>query len=525
LRARAARVVQGASGRSPGERATLWGLVIVLAAYLALGALYAAMTPAWQVPDEPAHYNYVKYVAEHGQLPELRVGDYTADYLEQIKSQRFPPSLSIEPIRYESHQPPLYYVSAAIVYRLGQGLLGQAGSDRELAVLLRIFSMLIGGITLVVSYRIVRRVYAEEPLLALGTAAFMAFLPMHLAMNAGVNNDSLSELMLVLVVWRLVAMDGVRWSWRSTLAVGLLLGLALLTKMQAYVAVGVALFALGWDVLAARRRAAPRSEATEFTWPQVLARAGVMLGIALAVVSPWLVRNMRLYGPADPLGMVRHDQVVMGQLTTQQFVDQYGVGKLVDDLVVTTFHSFWGQFGWMGVLLHERIYMTLLVATMLVGAGLALYVKSLHSQLGTHSEQSRRGMALLFVWALGTTLVYLWYNTKYVQHQGRYLFPALTSWGLVFTLGLCTILRRRPIPTLIALGAVLAFLVAYGAWRGDIKEFYVALTVAAAAAIAAGHWLEERRPGAAMGLAYLGLCGLALLCLYVYVVPNLQPPA
>ena len=106
--------------------------------------------------------------------------------------------------------------------------------------------MLIGGITLLVGYRIVRRVYAEEPGLALGTAAFMAFLPMHLAMNAGVNNDPSAELMLALVVWRLVAIGAagrpmVGPGPGGTVGLGVLLGLALLTKMQAYVAVGVAL--------------------------------------------------------------------------------------------------------------------------------------------------------------------------------------------------------------------------------------------------------------------------------------------
>ena len=116
---------------------------------------------------------------------------FPSDYLEEIKSQRFPPSLSIDPIRYESHQPPLYYVLGAMVYRLGQGVLGNGASDRELALLLRMFSVLIGGITLLVGYGIVRRVYADEPGLALGTVSFMAFLPMHLAMNAGVNNDAL----------------------------------------------------------------------------------------------------------------------------------------------------------------------------------------------------------------------------------------------------------------------------------------------------------------------------------------------
>ncbi|MCB0131202.1 MAG: hypothetical protein KDD78_10145, partial [Caldilineaceae bacterium] len=39
------------------QRPRPW-LVLILAAYVLLGALYAINTPAWQAPDEPAHYNY-----------------------------------------------------------------------------------------------------------------------------------------------------------------------------------------------------------------------------------------------------------------------------------------------------------------------------------------------------------------------------------------------------------------------------------------------------------------------------------
>ena len=39
---------------------------IVLAVYLALAAQYAALTPDWQAPDEPAHYNVVRQIAQTG---------------------------------------------------------------------------------------------------------------------------------------------------------------------------------------------------------------------------------------------------------------------------------------------------------------------------------------------------------------------------------------------------------------------------------------------------------------------------
>ncbi len=48
----------------------------ILAVYFVLAGLFAVNTPAWQAPDEPAHYNYVAYVAEQGGFPVLHFGDY-----------------------------------------------------------------------------------------------------------------------------------------------------------------------------------------------------------------------------------------------------------------------------------------------------------------------------------------------------------------------------------------------------------------------------------------------------------------
>jgi 4-amino-4-deoxy-L-arabinose transferase-like glycosyltransferase len=110
-------------------------LVLILGIYAALGVLFAARTPAWQAPDEPAHYNYVRYLAQSGQFPVLQMGDYPSAYLEQIKSQHFPPDMSIDAIRYEFHQPPLYYVLAAPLFALTGGSL----------LVLRLFSVLLGA--------------------------------------------------------------------------------------------------------------------------------------------------------------------------------------------------------------------------------------------------------------------------------------------------------------------------------------------------------------------------------------------
>jgi hypothetical protein len=63
-------------------------LASILLLYVALATLFAVYTPPWQAPDEPAHYNYVGYVAAHGDFPVLRMGDYSHTYLEETLQRR-----------------------------------------------------------------------------------------------------------------------------------------------------------------------------------------------------------------------------------------------------------------------------------------------------------------------------------------------------------------------------------------------------------------------------------------------------
>ncbi len=50
-------------------------LAFILIAYLILGTAYAFQTPAWQAPDEPAHYNYIQFIVEKRALPILQQGE------------------------------------------------------------------------------------------------------------------------------------------------------------------------------------------------------------------------------------------------------------------------------------------------------------------------------------------------------------------------------------------------------------------------------------------------------------------
>src|SRR5690606_36347267 len=133
---------------------------------------------------------------------------------------------------------------------------------------------------------------------------------------------------------------------------GVLLGLLLLTKLTLYVLVALAVLATCWY------------ETRRHGWKALSSVALSVLALPLAMALPWYVRNVLVYGWPDVLGQLRHNMVVVGQPR----VEGWDLAH-VQFLVRVTFQSFWGQFGWMGVVMPDWIYRSyaLLMGAWLLG--------------------------------------------------------------------------------------------------------------------------------------------------------------
>ncbi len=398
-------------------------LLVILAAYLVVGALFALYTPDWQAPDEPAHYNYVAQVAAGDGFPMIEPGDWQQAYQEALKAARFAPELLDElgSIEYEDHQPPLYYLLASVVYRLTAGSL-QA---------LRLLGVVIGAGVVLCAYAIGKLLYPQRAAVGLGAAAFVAFLPQHVAMLAAVNNDSLSELLigltLLVTLLYLFAYPPLTSQYRGEVLLGVLLGLIFITKSTGYLMAGVVVLAL---LLRWRRSGQP---------------AGALIRVVVVALLPalilgglWWARNIAVYGFPDFLGLRAHDVVVADQLRTADYIASIGFNAYLSSAVQTTFNSFWGQFGWMALPLPEWMYMGFAGLLVVALSGLLLRRFLPLSPSPTESEVKHRRDAWLCIGLLLllALLAYVYYNTEFVQFQGRYLFPALIPLGLLVALGL-----------------------------------------------------------------------------------------
>jgi 4-amino-4-deoxy-L-arabinose transferase-like glycosyltransferase len=424
----------------------------ILLLFLISGALYAIYTPDWQAPDEPAHYNYVRQLAG-GQLPVIEAADYDQQYIERVVGSGFDPHYSVERFRYEDWQPPLYYLLQTPIYLLSGGSL----------TALRLFSVVLGTGIVFIAYLTARQLFPARPWLALSVAVFVAFLPQHLAILASVNNDSLAELLIAGILLLLVQMSVARYfaetqymfgkshlqardlpnrvTFNRLLLIGLLLGLGFLTKGTVYLmapVVGLGLLLHFWG-----------------RWNRFIKALLIVFVPALVLGTFWWARNVVVYGELDVLGKAAHDTVVVGQPRTADWITQYGLAETIRRFVQTTFTSFWGQFGWMALPIQGWPYSLSLALSLLAVAGLllsALFGGATKRTEGTfrsarddegeeHSTPSKVALwgtrklrsaggqiililLLMFILTLG---LHVWYNLTFVQHQGRYLFPALIS--------------------------------------------------------------------------------------------------
>jgi hypothetical protein len=451
-----------------------WFIAIMIA-YAIAALSYVWYTPSWQAPDEPAHYNYIAYVAEERSLPVLESGDYDQALLDSMLRSHFNPPDGVTSLRYEYHQPPLYYLLAAPVYWLTGGSL----------LALRLFSVLIGACAIAMLYLCLELVFPTKTLIVVGATAFAALLPMHVSMLSAVNNDGLAELLIVVAL--LVALSWMRpWFYakndsvsaavngrsgqgrRRLVLLGFVLGLGMLTKVYAYALLPILLATIVLVVWidpstqqngATRQRAHP-SRSWQSLWRGV--RASLWTAIpALMLGSLWWIRNNRVYGGWDLLGLTRHATVVAEQPRTVDWIAAAGWVAYGERAVRFTFQSFWGVFGWMGIFMDQRIYTGFYLFTGILFLGLLWAVVRLIS--GSPDADMDRyqlwvlGLFGVMIAAVG--LAYIWYNLEFVQHQGRYFFWGLLPIGTIVALGWREVMQ--PLQGWIT--AVLALLVTAGA--------------------------------------------------------------
>lgn len=371
------------------------------------------MLPLGEARDELAHLTYVRHVATELRLTV--VGE---------------PGSSV--LSYESHQPPLFYVLAAGLYRW-------TGAN---PLTVRLLPAVIGAVTVPIAFSVAR--LAAGTFTAWAVALFFAFQPTQVAFTSVINHDGLGVLLAIGASGALFAF--LHRPQRGMLVVAAVLaGLTVWVK-SSFVAVWPAVLLGLW---CGRDRVRNwRRSAADSVWFVV---------VATAVALPWWIRNAMLYG--DPLAMSAFTALFPPARLPA------AVPRLSWHTPVDLFFSYWAIFGRTNnVRIARWIYAVASEITLVATIGVA-------RTLRRHAAVDERTKWLV-AWALASFVVNFAMNTPFVvlynQPQGRYLFSTLFQASLLVALGLREQIGRFTIPAV-----ALLFVFDLWIWTVDVPGFLV----------------------------------------------------
>ncbi|MBW3636933.1 MAG: glycosyltransferase family 39 protein [Armatimonadetes bacterium] len=378
-----------------------WPLWLSLGAYLVLTAALIVAVPLGASPDEAAHWQYVEHIAQTGTLPVFR-------------------ATSVSDPGYEFHQPPLYYLICAPLWKLlGTGVQNYA---------CRVVSLLCGLGTIALIWSAARLLFSSNLRIAGAAAGVAAFLPLHQGVGAGSNNDALGGLICATLFFLMARfmVNGV--TRRDVWQVGVVAGLGILTKNTALSVAIVALGALFW---------AARRENSSVSSPTALAMA---FGLALLLGGPWLARNISLYG--DPLVQTAF-KAAFPPMGISEFA-QGGIGLVsyLRGFLWVAFGTTWGFFGGPNSLLEAtrplapsgpRVPQLALAPLMALCALFPLACALGWRRIDALDDAQK---TTLRVWSIGILFVLL----AWAQFAAQYFAGAQARYGHAALLPLCVLL-------------------------------------------------------------------------------------
>ena len=393
-------------------------LIVVCLLFLIIAGVYNFKTESFGGPDEFGHFEYVRYLSENHHFPA---------YKDKITF-------------WEAHQPPLYYMSLAPVDMI---LKNRVSIDWQVRIL-RICSSLMGVLAIIFCFFGARLVFPKSRVLTYSAVLAFTFWPMFLFINGILNNDVLACLLGTVMLYFLIRLFLKGLSRFGLLICGVVVVLALLTKLVLY---PVVIFFLAVLLIRNFKK-----------WKDVLLCSFLP---ALILGGAWMIRNLIVVG--DVFGLKYANKF-------WKFQGQELWGNFYDWLKALS-KNFLGVFGQADIGLDPQNYIYFMTFVLFVICLSPIVLFFIWRRV-----RDKFGAILICYLYFGVVfLSVLYYSLDKYQPQGRYLLPGLFSVALIIVLSISILIPHKfriviPILICLSLGYLNYDAFVHIDWKNDHRE-------------------------------------------------------
>jgi 4-amino-4-deoxy-L-arabinose transferase-like glycosyltransferase len=413
-------------------------------------AVWTAIVPIFQTPDEQAHFAQIQWVVEKDNK-ELHLGAnrsselvFAEENLGVFRDSRGNNSFTYHPefnIAYSktttgTHEteinnlpkalrttyvgaeaagyPPLYYLVSQPLYRI----FGSAGLiDRLFS--LRLSSLIFIVFLGVISWKIGQEVFSSRKA-ALALCIMVNFQPMISFVGAGYHPDNLLNVLVSLVILCSVLLIKKGFKWKYLFAIGILISLGLETKQFMFFVIPSA---LALCAMAFFKNKVVR----------ILAAAAILIFPVVAFVFLLPIPNMPHVTPASPLFSMNFLEYLKFRLPR---------------LLFEMHPWYWGVFKWLGLTLNPTV---MKIITRIVGlAGVGLIIGLVFRLIKRRFELTEK-IIVFFLISTASYILYMFlWDWRLMQAsgfslglQGRYLLPLIVAHMALLLFGVTNLLSEK----------------------------------------------------------------------------------
>lgn len=436
-----------------------WRAVLLLGAALTLarGLLATLVTPPWQRPDEPGHYELVALIEELGRIPEAgeSLPALTRAINESARSQHFERFQQLSIDDYQAQDPPQLIGPREVGYQYPfyyQVLAGLFPVLPDAPVLshyyaLALASSLLGVIVVVLTGLAARALFQGRLELVILTMLVVLLWPSRAFLAGGINNDNLAILTGAWGAWATVRLFRTGPRWFDVLNVLAAAGLSVLTKRTTIILagwlVGCLIWRIGLDWLGRQ------PERRQRQWRRTALLTAFLIG--LGVLFVWSSRGLAVVVAAwletSPWDGARYLGAVL-RFAPLDLFSRPNLARLEGYLGWLP-SNFWAGLGWGTLQMPGWTYGVAGLGAVLSLLGWGVFLVTGRRRLSLEPWQGAAltgfaaSVVLVSAPALLRTLVELSYSDSGLYGPGRYLLTIVAPMSILVVFGWSRLVPER----------------------------------------------------------------------------------